>query len=155
MGEFKNLVIQDFDNFRDQYPEDTFLEPSNSSDFLGEIQCGFPSPAADYIERGLNLHDLVVKKPAATFFMRAQGDSMIGAGIFPNDLLIIDRSIEARSGHIVVASLNGEFTLKRLSFSLGKPVLLAENKKFQFINIGPEQDFQIFGVLTFNLHQHI
>lgn len=123
--------------------------------FFGDIECGFPSPAADYIEKGLNLHDLVVKKPAATFFMRAKGDSMIDAGIFPNDLLVIDKSITARSGHIIVASLNGELTLKRLSFHFGKPILIPENKNYKTITISEEEDFQIFGVLTYNLHQHL
>ncbi|MFZ3229420.1 MAG: translesion error-prone DNA polymerase V autoproteolytic subunit [Pseudobdellovibrio sp.] len=128
-------------------------EPAEVKHF-GDIQCGFPSPATDYIEKGLNLHDFVVKKPAATFFMRAKGDSMIDAGIFPNDLLVIDRSIVAKSGHIIVASLNGEMTLKRLSYHFGNPILIAENKKFNAISILPEHDFQVFGVLTFNLHQH-
>lgn len=121
-------------------------------DFLGDIQCGFPSPAMDYIEQGLNLHDHVVKKPAATFFMRAKGDSMMDIGIYPNDILVIDRSINARTGHIVVASLNGEFTLKKLGQHQGQPILIPENKKYQSIVIKPEDDFQIFGVLTYNLH---
>jgi len=123
--------------------------------FFGDLQCGFPSPATDYIERGLDLHNYVVKKPAATFFMRAKGDSMVDAGIYPEDILVIDRSITPLSGHIVVASLNGEFTLKRLSYHFGKPILIAENKKYKAISVNEESDFQIFGVLTFNLHQHL
>lgn len=123
--------------------------------YFGDIQCGFPSPAADYIEKGLNLHDFIVKKPAATFFMRAKGDSMVDAGIYPNDLLVIDRSITAKSGHIIVASINGEMTLKRLSYHFANPILIAENKKYKALTITKEMDFQVFGVLTCNLHLHI
>ena len=122
--------------------------------FFGDIQCGFPSPAADYIEKSLNLHDFIVKKPAATYFMRAKGDSMVDAGIYPNDLLVVDKSITAKSGHIVVASLNGEMTLKRLSYRAGLPILIAENKKYRALPITPEMEFQVFGVLTCNLHLH-
>lgn len=122
--------------------------------YFGDIECGFPSPAADYIEQGLNLHDFIVKKPAATYFMRAKGDSMVDAGIYQNDLLVIDKSITAKSGHIVVASLNGEMTLKRLSYHSGAPILIAENKKYRALTITPEMDFQVFGVLTCNLHLH-
>jgi DNA polymerase V len=126
----------------------------NNISFFGVIQCGFPSPAAEYIENGLNLHDLVVKKPAATYFMRAMGDSMTGAGIYPNDVLVVDRSITAKSGHIIVASLDGELTLKRLSYHFGKPILIPENSKYRPITVSQEQDFQVFGVLTYNLHHH-
>lgn len=147
-------------------PDAEYNEASNEADnwaaqnnvevlYFGDIQCGFPSPAADYIEKGLNLHDFVVKKPAATFFMRAKGDSMINAGIYPNDLLVIDKSINAKSGHIIVASLNGELTLKRLSYHLGHPVLIAENAKYKSFKITQDMDFQVFGVLTCNLHMHL
>lgn len=123
--------------------------------FTGDIQCGFPSPALEYIEKGLNLHDYVVKKPAATYFMRAKGDSMTGAGIYPDDLLIIDRSITPTKGNIVAASIHGEMTLKRLAYQFGKPVLMPENPKYKPIFITEDSDFQIFGVLTFNLHKQI
>lgn len=123
--------------------------------FTGEIHCGFPSPATDYLEHGLNLHDLIVKKPAATFFMRAKGDSMVNAGIYPNDILVIDRSLTAKKGNIVVASLNGEFTLKRLSYEQKTPVLVAENPKYAPIRISSDDDFQVFGVLICNLHLHL
>ncbi|MFN9067614.1 MAG: LexA family protein, partial [Bdellovibrionales bacterium] len=120
---------------------------------LGEIQCGFPSPAADYLEDQLNLHDYLIKKPAATFLMRAKGDSMVGAGIYPDDILIIDRSLTARSGNIIVASLNGDFTLKRLIQIHGTVILQPENPVYKPLTITPEMDFQIFGVVTFNVHR--
>ncbi len=133
MGAFKEILIE--------YP------------FLGEIQCGFPSPAADYLEDHLSLNDHLVKKPAATFFMRAKGDSMTGAGVFPGDLLIVDRSITAKSGHIVVASINGEFTLKRLMSIRGQNFLYPENNNYKPIPISSEMDFQVFGVVTYNIHK--
>lgn len=160
MGVFKEIYIEDFSNI--QFLGEDFtstIEAKNSLQNIevlhyGDIQCGFPSPAADYMEQGLNLHDFIVKKPAATFFMRAKGDSMIDAGIFPNDLLVIDRSINAKSGHIVVASINGDMTLKRLLYDMGSAVLLPENKNYKAIKISTEMDFQVFGVLTCNLHLH-
>jgi DNA polymerase V len=166
MGAFKEIYIENdnSNNFTHNleainmsgFKTDSSLEVvSLEAHFYGDIQCGFPSPATDYLDKDLNLHDYVVKKPAATFFMRAKGDSMIDAGIFPNDLLVIDRSLLARSGHIVVASLNGELTLKRLSYHFGKPILIPENKNYKCISVSEEQDFQVFGVLTFNIHQHL
>jgi DNA polymerase V len=120
---------------------------------LGEVQCGFPSPATDYIEANLNLHEFLIKKPAATFFMKAKGDSMIGAGVYPDDLLIVDRSITARSSHLVVASIHGEFTLKRLAKIGNKILLMPENSKYKNLEITEESDLQIFGVVTFNIHK--
>lgn len=115
----------------------------------------FPSPATDYIESDLNLHDLIVQKPAATFFMRAKDDSMICAGIYPEDILVIDRSITAMKGHVIVAALNGEFILRRLTYDRQTPLLIAENKNYSLLRIQPEDDFQIFGVLTCSLHRHL
>ncbi len=115
---------------------------------------GFPSPATDYLEHELNLHHLVVKKPAATFFMKAANDSMLGAGIFSGDILVIDRSLTASAGHIVVANLDGELIVRRLCYKQGHPYLMAENKNYPPLAIRPENDFQIFGVLTYHLHKH-
>ena len=108
----------------------------------------------DYAEN-LNIQDYLIKKPAATFFMRAQGDSMTGIGIYPEDLLIVDRSITARSGHIVVASINGEFTLKRLCTKSGKNILYPENSKYKPIEISQDSEFQVFGVVIYNIHRLI
>ena len=122
---------------------------------MNTIPCRFPSPAAEYIENNLNLHDLIVKKPAATFFMKASGDSMTGVGIYPDDILVIDRSIKPQSGQIVVASIQGEYTLKIFKTHLQKIHLLATNPNYKPIIINNPDDFQIFGVLTYNLHKHI
>ena len=88
--------------------------------FMGKVSAGFPSPADDYIEKTLDLNELLVQKPAATFFARAQGNSMTGAGIFPNDILVVDRSIEPVSGKVVICAVDGELTVKRLIMEAGQ-----------------------------------
>jgi SOS-response transcriptional repressor LexA len=80
--------------------------------FNGKVAAGFPSPADDYVEKNLDLNELLVQKPAATFFVRAQGESMLGAGIHPNDILVVDRSLEAVPGKVVICAINGELTVK-------------------------------------------
>ena len=95
--------------------------------FSGKVSAGFPSPADDYVEKTLDLNELLVQKPAATFFVRAEGESMLGAGIHPNDILIVDRSIKPNAGKIVICALNGELTVKRLKRVKGTMVLKAEN----------------------------
>ena len=115
--------------------------------FSDAISAGFPSPAQDYIEQTLDLNELCIKHPAATFFVRVEGDSMVNAGIFPNDILVIDRSIQATQGDIVVASLYGEFTVKELVLG-ANPCLLPHNPAYQPISIPEGSDMEIFGVVT-------
>ena len=115
--------------------------------FSDAILAGFPSPAQDYIEQTLDLNELCIKHPAATFFVRVEGDSMVNAGIFPNDILVIDRSIQATQGDIVVASLYGEFTVKELVLG-ANPCLLPHNPAYQPISIPEGSDMEIFGVVT-------
>ncbi len=112
--------------------------------------CGFPSPAFDYAAEDLSLNDYFVKHQDATYIVQAQGDSMIDAGIRDGDILIIDRSVEPRSGDIVLAFLNGEFTLKRLRLVNNVPELHPENKAASYPVIAPGEfdDFQIEGVLV-------
>ena len=114
--------------------------------FLEKISAGFPSPAQDYVEQRLDLNQLCVKRPAATYFVRVSGDSMIDAGIYPDDLLVVDRSITAKHGDIVIASLNGEFTVKELG--LNPFMLISRNKHYQPISICDGDDVEIFGVVT-------
>lgn len=114
--------------------------------FLEKISAGFPSPAQDYVEQRLDLNQLCVKRPAATYFVRVAGDSMIDAGIYPEDLLVVDRSITAQSGDIVIACLNGEFTVKTLE--LAPLRLVPQNDEYQPILITESDDFEIFGVVT-------
>lgn len=117
------------------------------------VQAGFPSPADDYLETPLNLHELVVKNPAATFFVRVAGDSMLGARIEPDDILVVDRSLTPTSGRIVLAIVNGEFTVKRLKIEGGKMRLQAENPAYPDIAIPEGSDFQVWGVVTYVVHK--
>jgi DNA polymerase V len=116
--------------------------------YLHRIPAGFPSPADDYIETGLDLNDLLVRNPAATFMVRVSGDSMIGAGIHDGDILVVDRSETAVHGKIVVVALDGEMTVKRLYLKGGRCRLVPENKAFQPIHVGSEQDLQVWGVVV-------
>jgi DNA polymerase V len=120
--------------------------------FTGKVAAGFPSPADDYIEKTLDLNELLVKKPAATFFARAQGESMLGAGIHPNDILVVDRSIDPVPGHIVICALNGELTVKRLNRDHGQWQLKAENSAYPDIVIYDDLELVIWGVVTNVIH---
>jgi DNA polymerase V len=120
--------------------------------FMGKVSAGFPSPADDYIEKTLDLNELLVQKPAATFFARAQGNSMTGAGIFPNDILVVDRSIEPVSGKVVICAVDGELTVKRLIMEAEQWKLRAENTDYPDIMIYEEIDMVIWGVVTNVIH---
>ena len=119
--------------------------------FTDQVAAGFPSPAADYCESRLDLNDLCVKHPAATFFVRAQGDSMIDAGIFPGDVIVVDRSLTAKHGDIVIATFNGDHTIKKLET---KPTLrlVPMNSNYAPIEIPEDTDIDIFGVATHTVH---
>ncbi|MBF0167059.1 MAG: translesion error-prone DNA polymerase V autoproteolytic subunit [Alphaproteobacteria bacterium] len=112
------------------------------------VAAGFPSPAADHEAVGLNLDRLLIRHPAATFMLRVAGDSMTGAGILDGDLAIVDRAIEARPGHVVVAVLDGEFVLKRLRLRGGRLFLDAENPRFRACVAPTESGFDVWGVVT-------
>ena len=119
--------------------------------FSDAVAAGFPSPATDYCERKLDLNDLCIQKPAATYFVRAQGDSMIDAGIFPGDVLVIDRSIDASHGDIVIAAVNGELTVKLLE-TKPQTRLVPMNSQHAPIVIPEGTDLEIFGVATNVIH---
>lgn len=112
------------------------------------VPCGFPSPAQDYIEKRIDLNELMISHPAATYFVRAAGDSMIDAGISDGDLLIVDSSRKAEHGDIVIAAVDGEFTVKRLQF---RPVIMLkpENSAYKAILIKNEDSLEVFGVVTY------
>lgn len=118
-----------------------------------DVQAGYPSTGDDHVETQLNLHSYVVEKPETTFFVRAKGQSMINAGIFDGDLLVVDRSIPARNGHIVIAALDGELTVKRLDKTANKLQLLPENPTYNPIEVSAEQDCLIWGVVTNVVHK--
>jgi DNA polymerase V len=120
--------------------------------FANKIAAGFPSPADDYVEKTLDLNELLVKKPAATFFARAQGESMLGAGIHPNDILVVDRSLEAVPGKIVICALNGELVVKRLKREADQWILASENPFYPDILLHEELEMVIWGVVTNVIH---
>lgn len=121
--------------------------------FLSPVQAGFPSPADDYIENKLDLNSLVIKHPTATFFVRVEGESMRDADIHSGDILVVDRSIEAANGKIVVAIVNGEFTVKRFVMDKSGAFLVPENPKYPTFKIEEGSDFQVWGVVTYVIHK--
>jgi len=116
--------------------------------FGSRISAGFPSPADDYVEDMLDLQKMLVEHPAATFYLRVSGDSMSGAGILSGDILVVDRSREPTHDAIVVASLDGELTVKRLYHRKDRVALLPENPAYAPIEIGEAVDMRIWGVVT-------
>ena len=120
--------------------------------FMAPVTAGFPSPAEDYIEGKLDLNEHLVKHPAATFFVRVVGDSMIDAGIHPGDILIVDRSLEAADKKVVIAVVEGELTVKRIRLINEKIVLMPENENYKPLQINKETDFEIWGVVTNVIH---
>ncbi|MEQ4713721.1 translesion error-prone DNA polymerase V autoproteolytic subunit [Providencia alcalifaciens] len=119
--------------------------------FLDRVPAGFPSPAADYMEERINLNSTLIKHPDSTYMLRVEGNSMIDANINDGDVVIVDSALTAKDGDIVIASVDGEFTVKRLNSN--PPMLMPMNPDFQPILIGDAQDLQIFGVVTFIIHK--
>jgi DNA polymerase V len=135
-----------------------FLLPSESPGrvllplFGHRVTAGFPSPADDYVEDRLDLNELLVQRQEATYFLRVKGDSMVGAGIHPGDLIVVDRSIDPQDGHVVVAEVNGELTVKRLRQVDGMPELHPENPAYPVIRFQEGQELRIWGVVTSTVH---
>jgi DNA polymerase V len=121
--------------------------------FNATVRAGFPSPAADHSHKRIDLNDHLVRNREATFLFRVRGDSMTGAGIYDGDTLVIDRSLDARHHHIVLAVVNQEFTVKRLYRRGGVVKLLAENPIYPPRLIKEEDDFIVWGVVTHNIHK--
>lgn len=119
----------------------------------GTISAGFPSPAEDHIEQSLDLNELLIDHPAATFFVRVEGQSMIDAGIHSGDILVVDKALAPQHNKVVVAVINGEFTVKRIHLRGDKILLVPENKAYQPIEIARDMDFQIWGVVTYVIHK--
>jgi DNA polymerase V len=118
-----------------------------------KVQAGFPSPADDFIEQHLDLNEYLIPHPAATFLVRAKGQSMINAGIFSGDILVVDKSLEPSHGKIVIAALDGELTVKRLYQKDGVVKLQPENPEFPDIIINTELETVIWGVVTNVIHE--
>jgi len=117
------------------------------------VPAGFPSPAQDYIEASIDLNEYLIVHPNTTFFIRVEGFSMINAGIHPDDLLIVDRSIEASHNKIVIAIVDGELTVKRLHIAEDCYWLIPDNPDFSSIKIVEGIDFIVWGVVTHVIHK--
>ena len=122
--------------------------------FTSRVQAGYPSPADDHLEGTLDLNSHLIHNRESTFFVRAQGESMIDAGIYPGNILIVDRSISAKSGKIVIAIIDGEFTVKRLHKYRGKITLKAENPEFKDIHVNEDSELIVWGVVTSVINQY-
>ncbi|MFA7057409.1 MAG: translesion error-prone DNA polymerase V autoproteolytic subunit [Candidatus Cloacimonadales bacterium] len=118
-----------------------------------DVPAGFPSPAQDYIEDRLDLNEHLIQHPSATYFVRVDGYSMIEAGIFPDDILIVDRSLEGVHNKVIIAVLNGELTVKRLFIKNDIYFLKPENPEFDSIEITKEDQFSVWGVVTYVIHK--
>ncbi len=122
------------------------------------IRAGFPSPAQDYLEESLDLNKELIDHPAATFYGKVIGNSMIDAGVEEGDILVIDKSLEAQNGDMVVGYLDGEFTLKYLDLSMkesGVVWLVPANKEYDRIKITKENNFIIWGVVTYTIKKRV
>ncbi len=123
---------------------------------LSRISAGFPSPADDYIENNLSISELLIKNQLSTFLMKVSGESMIEAGINDGDVLVVDRSLEARSRDIVIAIFEGNLTVKRLIIKVdGSAILKSENPLYKNILISEYTELEIWGVVTSAIHQFI
>ena len=132
----------------------TFLKPKDGSS-MGQwlieqgISAGFPSPADDFKEIRISLDKELVKNKDATFYARVSGDSMIGAGLDDGDLLVIDRSLDPENGKIAVCLIDGEFTVKRVKIEKDHVYLIPENKRYDPIKVTEENEFMVWGVVTY------
>ncbi len=121
--------------------------------YQSNVPAGFPSPAEDFMDLDLNLQAYLVQHPSATFCVRVTGDSMQNAGIFSGDVMVVDRALEPKNNTIVLAVLDGEFTVKRIQKKGVQLFLKPENETFKPIEITEEMDFKVWGVVTHIIHK--
>jgi DNA polymerase V len=121
---------------------------------MWRVPAGFPSPAEDYVEGRIDLNRDLIKHPLATFFIRVDGDSMVDAGILPGSLLVVDRAAEVHEGHVVVARVGDELTVKRFSTDGGRILLLPANELYQPIEITEGVEFEIWGRVIYSIQRH-
>lgn len=119
------------------------------------IKAGFPSPAQDYLSQTIDLNKELVKHPASTFYGRVSGDSMIDAGLYDGDIIVIDKSIKPQTGHMAVCFIDGEFTVKYIELHQNYIMLIPANDTFNPITVTPENDFIIWGIVTASIHNHL
>lgn len=130
------------------------LKKQSAPLFASQPAAGFPAPGDDFVEKPLDLNDLLISNPTATFFVRVAGDSMEGARIFDGDILVVDRSVIAADGSIVVAALFGELVVKRLKKYPNKAELISENDAYRPIQINEVDDVYIWGVVVGSARKH-
>ena len=121
--------------------------------FMDSVSAGFPSPATDYMENKLDLNEYLIKHPAATFIVKARGPSMMDAGILSGDLLIVDRSITPKNNNIVIASIFGDLTVKKLQKKENSLFLLSANSEYPSIEVKEEMECFIWGIVTYIIHE--
>ena len=145
------LNMTDNETIKDQlHPEDNGVVAEELPRMAQEgIHAGFPSPANDYMTRAIDLNRELVKHPAATFYGRVVGDSMMDAGVEEGDILVIDKSLDAQDGDMAVCFVDGEFTLKHLRMHEGGISLVPANEKYPVIEVREGMDFKMWGVVTY------
>lgn len=149
-------MVQVMEDFRitDIYSGDIDREPKQDNNRFRR-ETGFPSPARDHFEKPLSLDEYIIKRPAATFFMRVKGNGLNSIGIFSDDILVIDRSIKPTNKHLVVAILEGEMVVRKL-VKEGSKMHLAKGEKLDNTQlITDELDLEIWGIVTHTIHKHI
>ena len=132
--------------------EQNLIYPMFLTFYKEAVECGFPSPARDFTEGTIDLNEELIPRPNSTFIVRARGDSMIGSGIYPGDLLIVDRSLSPRNGSIIIAVLDGELSVKGLKLNNDQVTLSSSNSNYSDVVVSEEMDFTIWGVCTNVVH---
>ena len=132
--------------------EQNLIYPMFLTFYKEAVECGFPSPARDFTEGTIDLNEELIPRPNSTFIVRARGDSMIGSGIYPGDLLIVDRSLSPRNGSIIIAVLDGELSVKELELNNDQVTLSSSNPNYSDVVVSEEMDFTIWGVCTNVVH---
>jgi DNA polymerase V len=120
-----------------------------------KLKAGFPSPADDYVEERLDLNKHLIKNPESTFFARVSGESMVGAGIYDGDILVIDRSVQPHKNSVLVCAIDGEFTIKRIKIIDNNTIyLMPDNPDFEPIKVSRDNDLVIWGTVIYSIHKH-
>tara|TARA_B100001029_G_scaffold24937_1_gene17503 strand:- start:354 stop:809 length:456 start_codon:yes stop_codon:yes gene_type:complete len=132
--------------------EQNLIYPMFLTFYKEAVECGFPSPARDFTEGTIDLNEELIPRPNSTFIVRARGDSMIDSGIYPGDLLIVDRSLSPRNGSIIIAVLDGELSVKGLKLNNDRVTLSSSNPNYSDVIVSEEMDFTIWGVCTNVVH---
>ena len=132
--------------------EQKLIYPMFLTFYKEAVECGFPSPARDFTEGTIDLNEELIPRPNSTFIVRARGDSMIGSGIYPGDLLIVDRSLSPRHESVIIAVLDGELSVKSLKLENDQVTLSSSNPNYSDVIVSEEMDFTIWGVCTNVVH---